>query len=517
MVASPHYLATESGVRILRAGGTAVDAAISTNAVLAVVTPYMCGLGGDLFAQVYDATTRELSGLNGSGRAASEATAENVRARAGGSAMPQRGPLTVTVPGCVEAWGRLHERHGRLHWKDLLVDAIHYATHGFPVTAGFVAAIEHSAPFLHPEMPAAETFMPGGKIPLEGNLLLQPRLARTLNAIAEFGPDVYYRGETGNEIVRALRRVGGLLSTADLATHQSDWVEPLLQRYRDVDVYELPPNSQGIIALMMLDILQHLSQRAIAGGGEAYVHLLAETARLAYADREAFLTDPDHMAVTPDRLLSEEYGRERALLVREHAATRHLAGSPGDTVYLCTADGEGNLVSMIESNYMGIGSGIMAGETGIMLQNRGAWFSLDEGHANVIAPRKRTMHTLMPGMAFRHGKPWLVFGSMGGSMQAQIHVQLLTHLIDRELSLDAAIDAPRFDAVAGSTRGRPLLLMESRFNDEMLANLFARGHAVDKIEPYSSAMGHAHAIQIMENGVYVGAADPRSEGLALGY
>jgi gamma-glutamyltranspeptidase/glutathione hydrolase len=517
MVASPHYLATESGLRVLRAGGTAVDAAISTNAVLAVVTPYLCGTGGDLFAQVYDAGTRELAGLNGSGRAASEASAQRVRELAGGAAMPQRGPLTVTVPGCVEAWGRLHHRYGRLPWAELLSDAIHLAAQGFPVSAGFADAIERSSQFFHPETPAAETFMPDGNVPAEGQLLIQPRLARTLGTIARVGPDVYYRGEIGNELVRALRGVGGLLSTDDLAAHRSDWIEPLFIRYRDVDIYELPPNSQGIIALMMLDILQHLSQRAIARGGESYVHLLAETARLAYADREAYLTDPDHMTMAPETLLSEEYGRERALLVREHAAARCVAGSPGDTIYLCTADEEGNLVSLIESNYMGIGSGIMAGETGMMLQNRGAWFSLAEGHPNVIGPGKRTMHTLMPGMAFRDGKPWLVFGTMGGSMQPQIHVQILTRLIDGGLPIDQAIDAPRFDAVSGSANGRPRLAIESRFDDEVLADLFARGHAVDPVDPYTSQMGHAHAIQILDNGVYVGAADPRSEGLALGY
>lgn len=517
MVASPHYLATESGLRMLHAGGSAVDAAIATNAVLAVVTPYMCGLGGDLFAQVYDGGSRELSGLNGSGRSAAEATVQRVRELAAGSVMPQRGPLTVTVPGCVEAWGRLHGRFGRLPWAELFADAIEHAAAGFPVSAGFVDAIGRSRSLFHPDTPAAETFLPNAALPVEGQIVAQPRLARTLSTIAADGPDGYYRGEIGHELVRALRAVGGLLSTDDLAGHTSEWVEPLSLRYRDVDVFELPPNSQGIVALMMLDILQHLSQRAVARGGEAYVHLLAEVARLAYADREAFITDPEHMRVGSDQLLSEEYGRERALLVREHASSDCPAGSHGDTVYLCTADQDGSLVSLIESNYMGIGSGIMAGETGVMLQNRGAWFSLDKSHPNVIAPRKRTMHTLMPGMAFRDGKPWLVFGTMGGSMQAQIHVQLLTRVIDQGLPIDRAIDAPRFDAVTGTVNGRPRLAMEGRFDDDVQADLFARGHAVDPVEAYTSLMGHAHAIQVLDSGVYVGAADPRSEGLALGF
>jgi gamma-glutamyltranspeptidase len=517
MVASPHYLATESGLRALQSGGSAVDAAIATNAVLSVVAPYMCGLGGDLFAQVYNAGSRELSGLNGSGRAAAEATATRIRELAAGSLMPQRGPLTVTVPGCVEAWGRLHERFGRLPWTELFADAIRHASDGFPVTAGFAAAIERSAQFLHAETPAAETFLPNGLLPVEGQIVVQPRLAHTLSTVATTGSGAFYQGEIGNELVRAVRAVGGLLSTEDLANHRADWVEPLSLRYRNVDVFELPPNSQGIIALMMLDILQNLPSRTIARGGETYVHLLAEAARLAYTDREAFITDPEHMEIQPDQLLSSEYGRERALLVGERAAAHCPAGSPGDTVYLCTADQDGNLVSLIESNYMGIGSGIMAGETGVMLQNRGAWFSLDQAHPNVIAPRKRTMHTLMPGMAFRQGKPWLVFGTMGGSMQAQIHVQILTRLIDQGFPIDGAIDAPRFDAVSGYTRGRPRLALESRFDDEVQADLFARGHAVDLLEPYTSEMGHAHAIEILDTGVYVGAADPRSEGLALGY
>ncbi|HEX6507627.1 MAG TPA: gamma-glutamyltransferase family protein, partial [Chloroflexota bacterium] len=439
------------------------------------------------------------------------------RALTGNGSMPQRGPLTVTVPGCVEAWGRLHERFGRLPWRDVLADAIGYAVDGMPVTAGFVAGIERSAPHFNPDTPAETTFLPGGTLLAEGEILVQPRLAHTLRTLAEQGPSAYYSGEIAHEIVQSLRSVGGLLSLDDLAAHHSDWVEPLFVEYRDLTVYELPPNSQGIVALLMLNTLQHLSSRAIAAGGESYVHLLAETARLAYADRDAHLTDPEHMSIDPELLLSDHYARERALHVRERAARECFAGTPGDTIYLCAADSEGNLVSLIESNYMGIGSGIMAGETGIMLHNRGAWFSLEQDHMNVIAPRKRTMHTLMPGMVFRGNKPWLVFGTMGGSAQAQIHVQILTRLIDMGLPLDEAIDAPRFDAVAGALNGRPRLAVEGRFDDETLADLFARGHGVDVREPYTSEMGHAQAIQILDNGTYVGASDPRAESLALGW
>jgi gamma-glutamyltranspeptidase/glutathione hydrolase len=307
------------------------------------------------------------------------------------------------------------------------------------------------------------------------------------------------------------------MTLQDLAEHHSDWVEPLSTRYRDVTVYDLPPNSQGIVALLMLSILQHLPEEALRVGEAEYVHLVAEVARLAYADREAYLTDIDHMAIPPAALLDPEYARRRAAEVGERAAPRVQPGSPGDTIYLCTADGEGNLVSLIESNFMGIGSGVMGGETGVMLQNRGAWFSLQPDHANVIAPRKRTMHTLMPGMAFRGGQPWLVFGTMGGSAQAEINVQLLARIVDQGMAVDEALAAPRFDAVVGAdAEGRPVLLLESGFSEQTVEELRKRDHGVTVLET-RAGLGHAHAIQLLGDGVYVGAADPRTHSLALGY
>lgn len=518
MVASPHYLASGAGLNILRRGGSAMDAAIATNAVLAVVAPYVCGIGGDLFALVYNGKDGTLGGLNGSGRAPGEATVERMLEATGGGPIPARGPLPITVPGCVEAWGRLHDRYGNLPLRQVLADAITYARDGFPVTAAFAAAMTAVAPFLHPETPAVETFLPGGKPPVEGQIVVQPRLARTLEAIAEDGTDVYYCGWVADEIVRSVRAVGGLLATDDLTGHHADWVDPLSIQYRDVMVYELPPNSQGVIALLMLGILQELPAEAIREGGEHYVHLLAEAARLAYVERARHLTDVDAMSIDPADLLGEQYLRERVERITDRAGSEILAGTPGDTIYLCTADGDGNLVSLIESNWMGIGSGVMAGETGVMLQNRGHWFSLDPGKANVIAPRKRTMHTLMPAMAFRGDRPWLVFGTMGGSAQAQIHVELLTRVIDQGLPLDEAIAAPRFDAVVGpGPDERPAIDMEARFPTAVVDALEERGHAVRLLPPYSSAMGHAHAIQVLDNGAYVGAADPRADSLAAGY
>lgn len=517
MVASPQYLATGAGLNILRRGGNAIDAAIATNAVLAVVLPYLCGIGGDLFAIVYTPSDGKLTGLNGSGRAPAEATRERVTELAGSDQMPARGPLPITVPGCVEAWGTLHERFGRLPFGDLLADAITYASDGFPVTRAFARTMDAIEPVLHPDTPARETFLPGGKPPREGDVFVQPRLASTLRTIAEEGPAAYYRGPLANELSRGIRSVGGLLSPEDLAAHHSDWVEPLSIRYRDLTVYELPPNSQGIVALMMLGMLDRLPQEALRQGDERWVHLLAEAARLAYADREAHLTDPRHMTIDPQVLLGEGYTRSRAGMIGERASVGAPAGSPGDTIYLCTADGEGNLVSLIESNYMGIGSGVMGGETGVMLQNRGAWFSLQPDHTNVIAPHKRTMHTLMPGIAFKDGKPWLVFGTMGGSMQAQIHVQLLSRLVDQSMQPDEALGAPRFDAVRGERDGKPSLTIEGRVSEDMLDALRERGHGVEPVDSLTSAMGHAHMIRILDDGVYAGAADPRADSLALGY
>jgi gamma-glutamyltranspeptidase len=518
MVCSPNYLATGAGLGVLRRGGSAIDAAIATNAVLAVVTPYLCGMGGDLFAQVYSAADRRLYGLNGSGRAPAEATVERITQLAGSSTMPSRGPLPINVPGCVEAWGVLHARFGRLPLGDVLSDALHYAERGFPLNRDFVRAIAASAPLFHSHTPARETFLPGGRVPREGAIFRQPRLAATIRTVATDGPGAYYRGPIAAEIARSVRAIGGVLSEDDLAAHTSDWVQPLEVRYRDVTVYELPPNSQGVVALMMLGMLDTLPPERIAAGDVESIHLLAEAARLAYADREAHLTDPAAMAIQAPLLVREDYLARRASLIGPRASVASPAGTPGDTIYLCAADEDGNLVSLIESNYMGIGSGVMAGETGVLLHNRGAWFSLDLAHRNVIAPRKRTMHTLMPGMAFRDGRPWLVFGTMGGSTQPQIHVQVLTRRIDAGLPIDRAIDAPRFDAVIGSDAfGRPIMEMEGRFDPDVIAGLWDRGHAPAVTEPYTGAMGHAHAIEILPNGAYVGASDPRADGLALGY
>lgn len=515
MVASPHYMATAAGAAVLRQGGNAVDAAIATNSVLAVVTPYLCGIGGDLFALVRT-PDGDMIGLNGSGRAPEEATPERVRELSGSQRMPERGPLPINVPGCVRGWQDLHDRFGRLPLGVVLQEAIRLAHDGFPVTYTFARTLELVAPMLHPDTPAAATYLPGGHAPTPGSILRLPQLAATLTSIANDGAASFYSGDIAREITRSIRAIGGLISEDDLRDHRSDWVQPLSVRYRDVDVYELPPNTQGIVALMMLAALEQLS--ADLTDEAERVHALTEAARLAYAERDAHLTDLEHMVLDPRTLLTPEHAHEFASRIKNRATAPAHPPEPGDTAYMCAADNDGLLVSLIESNFMGIGSGVMAGETGVMLHNRGAWFSLDPGHVNVIAPRKRTMHTLMPGMALRDGKPWLVFGTMGGSGQPQIHAQILTRILDQGLSIGEAIDAPRFDAVIGvGEGGKPGLAIEGRFDNSVIENVRARGNAVQVLEPYTSQMGHAHAIEVLPDGVYAGASDPRTEGLALGW
>ncbi|HEX8919449.1 MAG TPA: gamma-glutamyltransferase [Chloroflexota bacterium] len=515
MVASPHYLATAAGVAVLRRGGNAVDAAIATNSVLAVVAPEKCGIGGDLFAMVFTRRDGHLQGINGSGKAAHSATLERVQERTGSAHMPIRGPLSVTVPGCVDAWFQLHGRYGRLEMTDILQDAISYAANGFAATNQLARALTLSESFLHPSMPARATFWTDGAAPTEGTVIRQPALADSLRKIARGGAAEFYKGSIAREIAASLQAIGGLLDEEDLSTHESQWVKPIKAPYRGVDVFELPPNSQGLAALIALRLLDGIPRRRLAEGGDCAVHVMSEALRLAYADRDAYMTDVDHMRVAPAAFLEREYIEARASCMGERAAPDAVPGIPGDTAYMCAADENGNLVSLIQSNFMGVGSGVMAGSTGIMLQNRGAMFSLDPDHSNAIAPGKRTLHTLMPAMAFKAKQPWLVFGTMGGSAQAQIHVQILSHLLDQDRQIDDAIDLPRFEITADAA-GKPLLVMESRFSPEVIDALRTRGYAVELAGPYDSRMGHAHAIEVWNQGVFAGAADPRTHGLALG-
>jgi gamma-glutamyltranspeptidase/glutathione hydrolase len=487
-VASPHRLASEAGAAVLADGGNAVDAAVAANLALAVVTPYHCGLGGDLFALVWDGEV--LHGYNGSGRAPAAATLEAMRAAAGADSMPRFGPLTVTVPGAVEAWFALVERLGSRPFGTLARAARRLAADGFVLSAE-----------------GASWFAAGPTAfgSAAGSTLRQPALARALVLLGEVGPDAFYGGEIGAGIAACVRGAGGLLDEADIATHRGEWVEPVRFGYHDVEVVELPPNSQGLTAQMAIGIA------AAAGDGAPRDHLLIEAVKLALAERDAHLTDPAWMEVDPRSLIDPQRLAGLAAGIdpdRAHPVPRPGDTAGGGTAYLCAADANGMCVSLIQSNYTGFGSGLTVPEYGIGLQNRGAYFSLDPGHRNAIAPRKRTLHTLMPAMVLRGGRPWLVLGTMGADAQPSIQVQLIAALVDDGRDVAHAVDAPRWAVVPADGS----VLAESRLG--AIGELRARGHSVTEMGGYEHALGHAHAIMALDDGRYAAAADPRTEGAA---
>lgn len=518
IVAAPHYLAAQAGLSLLQAGGNALDAAIAADAVLQVVFPLVVGLGGDIFLLLYDAKSDSLHALNGSGRSASAATIERLQGL-GHTEMPKFGVHAVTVPGCVHGWGVASERFGRLGLSRALQPAISYAEEGFPVGPALHNALTFMRGADRTHRSFHEHFMPDGVVPPVGSVARVPALGRTLRAIAEQGPEIFYRGVIAEQIAAFFAREGGLITLDDLAAHHSDWVTPLHVPYAGLDVYELPPNTQGITALQMLGMLNDLELGDDPLAPET-VHLEVETKKLAFADRETYLTDPAHMPFPAERLIAPDYLHGRAALVdRERAQPTQKPGSfTGDTIYLCAADSDGNVVSLIQSNYMGFGSGLVVDGTGIVLHNRGAYFSLDPERANALAPSKRTLHTLIPSMALRDGKPAVVFGTMGGDTQATTHAQVYTALTRYGLNIQQAIELPRW--IHGSEMpGDPETLgVESRFPSATVAALRERGHDVREIGAWDSAVGHAQGIVLdRERGVLAGGADPRAEGIAAGW
>ncbi len=516
VVASPHYLASQSGLRALQDGGSAVDAAVAANAVLQVVYPHQCSPGGDLFLIVHDPREGRPVALNGSGRAPARATAADLRAR-GLVEMPLRGPLTVTVPGVVDAWHEALARYGRLGLERLLAPAIAYAEQGFPVVPRLAAAIGENAGALRVSPAAAAVLLPGGRVPRAGQLLRNPDLAATYRAIAREGRDAFYKEAIAERIASAVGAAGGLLAGEDLAAHGSDWVEPLVTSYRGHEVYECPPNSQGLAALIALNVAEGFDLAALPPRGAEWQHLLVEATGLALAERDAYLTDPDAMAVDPGALLSKEHAEGLRARIGRRAGPLPPPENPasGDTVYLCAVDRDGQCASLIQSLYYAFGSGLMVPGTGVLLQNRGAYFSLRDDHPNVLAPRKRTLHTLMPALMLRDGRPALVFGAMGGDGQAQTHLQLVANIVDAGLDVQEAIDAPRWVSRTGITEHGPApLLMESRFAPPLREDLAGRGHEVVPLGPWEQLMGHAQAIALRPDGVLAGGADPRGDGIA---
>jgi gamma-glutamyltranspeptidase len=530
-VVAPHHLASTAGLAVLRAGGSAVDAAIATNAVLAIVNGDACGIGGDAFWLIWDAVAGRQHALNGSGRSGAAADAAALR-RSGLDRLPLRGGLAVTVPGAVRSWGDAHDRFGRLPRADLLAPAIELARHGFPAWDGFIAAVERSAPvFLETLGADADWFAiyrPHGRSWRPGEPVHLLALAATLERMALHGWSEFYTGETAERQAAALARSGSSIRIGDLRSHASTWEEPIATDYRGIQVTGHPPNSSGFVALELLNILERSEPPAAhqfatgRGADLRWTHLGIEASKLAMADRDAHLTDPAAHAAPLERLLDKGYAAELAARIDPTRAARpRNSGVPkgGGTAWLGVVDGQGNAVSLIESNYMGFGSGVVDPTTGIAYQNRGSFFSLEADHPNVLAPSKRTLHTLMPGMLFRGGRPWVVTGSMGGDAQPQIHAQVVSALVDGGVDIATAIAMPRWFVEPEQHFGPPdAVRIEPRFGGDVLAGLAAIGHPITATEPFDSALGHCHAIELVDGGPAAGGTlaavtDPRSNGL----
>ena len=522
-VVAPHHLATAAGLEVLAAGGNAVDAAIATNAALAVVMPNACGIGGDAFWLIWQAAEGRQHALNGSGRAPSAADPVAMR-REGIERLPLRGPLSVTVPGAVRSWGDAHERFGRLPRELLLAPAIGLARDGFPAWEGFIGAVElmrdvGDAAFQRLFRPHGRPWRPGERIRL-------PALAATLRTLASEGFDAFYDGELGERQARSLASAGSAITAADLRAHQSTWTLPIETTYRGVRVTTHRPNSSGVVALELLNLLEQLDPPAPGSDPDArWVHAGIEASKLAMADRDAHLTDEDFHDIPLDRLLDKAYAAELAGRIdprRAAAPPDSTAPRGGGTIYLATADAQGNAVSLIESNYSGFGSGVACPDTGVHYQNRGSYFSLDPAHPNVLAPGKRTLHTLLPGMLFRDGErePWVVAGSMGGDAQPQIHAQVVSALVDRAVDVLAAVAAPRWFVEPEKHFAPPVeVRAEPRFEPGVLDTLRELGHPVTETGAWDGRLGHCHAIELVNggpasaDGSLAAATDPRSAGL----
>ncbi|HET7327569.1 MAG TPA: gamma-glutamyltransferase [Nocardioidaceae bacterium] len=519
MVSSPHYLATLAGLKVLQTGGSAVDAAIAVNSTLGVVYPHMTGMGGDAFWLIHDAETGGVHALNGSGRAVGQATRERYRS-AGHTAIPQRGPLSaVTVPGAVDSWCTAHERFGKLTLADDLAQATAYARHGYPVSAGQSRFTAATADVLGQHDATARTFMPGGRVPVDGERMRFPGLADTMDLVAQKGRAGFYEGAVRDEIIRALADAGGYWEPGDLSGHESTWTDPVSTTYRGRTLYQHPPNSQGFVHLMVMNILENFDVSLLHSHSAEYVHLVVEATKLAFVDRDRYLTDPDHCDIPMQRLLSKEYAAELAGRINLDSTRPGNPQPMGqDTTCTVVVDRWGNAVSIIQSLYHEFGSAFVAGETGILLQNRGSFFSLSDDHVNRLEPGKRCFHTLMPGMMFQDSSLDLVYGTMGGEGQPQTSTALATRYVDFGEGIQTVIDNPRW--LYGRTWGDETqnLRLENRFGDSTALKLSRMGHQVETIDGWSDLAGHAAAIQVdHHNGVLTGAADARGEGIAAGW
>lgn len=517
MVATPHYLATSAGVHALRDGGSSMDAVIAANAVLTVLYSDQTAIGGDCFFLHWDEATRAVTGFNGSGAAPLAADPEALRAQ-GYQAMPVRGPLTVTVPGTIDAWSQGHDRHGKLPWDRVLAPAISYARDGFPVSPRFAAVLAAEPGLITGNPALAAMFYPNGVAPGAGEILRLPQLAASLTTIAKQGRDAFYTGGIAGQIVATLQGLGGWMTADDLARHEGEWVTPLSVPYRAVDVLAIPPNSQGMTSLLELRMVQHLDLAKSAWGSGDHLHPLIEAKKLAFRVRDTKLGDPRFVKIDTgfwlsDPVINDLWGHYDPA----HAGDGQVA-LPGDTVFLCAVDRNGNATSMIQSLYQSFGSAIVAGDTGIILQNRGTSFSLQPDVPNELQPGKRPLHTLMPSMLLRNGRLLGPIGTQGGDLQAQLHLQLITDLIDYRMEPQAAIEAPRWIA-GGPGGGLPYqVILESGFPEATVADLASRGHQLTVISQWNTDAGHAQMIMVdAQRGELLGGADPRADGSAEGY
>ena len=530
MAATSHPLATGVAVEVLKGGGSAVDGAIAANAALGLMEPTGCGVGGDLFAIHWEAGSRELTGLNASGRAPRALSLDHLRGVCGREGIPSNGPLCVSVPGAVDGWFELHERFGRRPMAELLAPSIAYAEEGFPVTPVIAGHWASDAAVLGRYPGFAEIYLPGGRAPRAGEIFRNPRLAETYRKIAVGGRDAFYRGGIAHGIHRYMAEQGGFLSYDDLATHRSEWVEPVSTTYRGHEVWELPPNGQGIAVLQMLNLLEDDDLAGMGWGSPAYLHRLVEAKKLAFEDRARHYADPAFAEAPVAGLISKRYARERRRLIDPERASRTLPGGDpaalnrGDTVYLSVADERGNMVSFIQSNFHGMGSGMTPAGLGFVLQDRGGAFSLDPGHANVFAPGKRPFHTIIPAFVTRDGDAVMSFGVMGADMQPQGQVQVLVNIIDFGMDIQTAGDAPRLrhdgssDPRGGRMTDGGVVYLESGFPAGTALALELMGHRVQAgAEGLGGFGGYQAILRDPDSGVYSGASESRKDGHAAGY
>ncbi len=525
MVCACHPLAVQAGLEVLRSGGNAIDAAIAVNAVLGVVEPMSNGIGGDLFAIVYEAKTGKLHGLNASGRAPALATREYFASK-GMKSIPATGPLSWSVPGCVDGWETLRARFGTKSFAELMAPAIHYADKGAPVPeviAGYWKASENR---MMRDPGSKAVFFPEGRSPAKGELFRNPALAKTLRHLAENGPASFYQGEIAKKLEEFSLASGGLIRMADLKANKSTWIDPVSSSYRGIDVYELPPNGQGIAALQILNVLENHDIHKMGFASPEYWHLFVEAKKLAYADRARYYADPEFVKVPVKELISKSYAKARMALIKPNAVLDKVdAGDPkigqSDTTYFCVVDKDRNCVSMIQSNYEGFGSGLTPGELGFGMQNRGTLFSLDANHPNRLEPLKRPFHTIIPAMAMKDGKPWLVFGLMGGDMQAQGHAQVIINMVDFGMDVQAAGEAPRIEhrGSAGpkgdAAQGSGTIQAEQGMPQTVIEGLKKLGHTV---RPIRTNGGGYQAIMINpKTGMLHGGTETRKDGIAGGY